>query len=82
MRIVTYRGRRSPQEARKSAAPSRGAQLEKGKHLVGLCCCFSLYPYLHFQGPFQWAYATETKELYSRVLHSGWGSYAFVEQLK
>ena len=32
---MTYRGRRSPQEARKSAAPGRGAQLEMGQHLVG-----------------------------------------------
>ena len=33
--IVTYRGRRSPREARKSVAPGRGAQLEMGQHLVG-----------------------------------------------
>ena len=33
--IVTYRGRRSPREARKYVAPGRGAQLEMGQHLVG-----------------------------------------------
>ena len=32
---MTYRGRRSPREERKSVAPGRGAQLEMGQHLVG-----------------------------------------------
>ena len=32
---MTYRGQRSPREARKSVAPGREAQLEMKQHLVG-----------------------------------------------